>query len=175
MHRVLRISGVVLMMLAYAGRSPAQSPDVTAAITATPNPVAPGGLLTVTLTLTNRGPATGKIFVGIEDARPALVVHTLAPPGLVLEHFPACYFWDCSDPFTGFVHSGCGSASSVSLSLVLQVDEAPGANITITGFAAKHPSDEFPRSASTTITVAGSGVPPSVPSMLLSDASPQRA
>lgn len=169
MHPVLRLGAAVVVVLACAARSHAQSPDVVAAITATPNRVAPGGLVTATLTLTNSGPATGPMFVGIDDAKPGLVVQTLGPPGVAVEHYPNCWYWDCTPPFTGFEFPGLGRGSSVSLSLVLQVDHAPGASVTISGFGAKSPFDSSRRSASTTVTVAGSGAPPSEPSILFSD------
>jgi hypothetical protein len=82
MHRVLRIGAAVGVALTCAGRSYAQSPDVTAAITATPSRVAPGGLVTVTLTLTNSGAPTGRMFAGIALGGDRCINGGWYPPGM---------------------------------------------------------------------------------------------
>jgi hypothetical protein len=161
-HRAFRIGAAGLVLMVCAVASNAQSSGVTATIAAGPNRVAPGDLLNVTLTITNRGPATGTLYVGIIDVPAATIVRMSVPAGVKVEYFPSCAFGDCSPPFTGFGMANLAMGSSVAISASLRIDGTPGETFTVSGIAFG-PSTTGARATSPLVTTAGSGVPPPTP------------
>jgi hypothetical protein len=162
-------AAAVLMALGCAGQSYAQSSNLTAVMTVTPNPVAPGGLLTVTLTVTNQGSQDASdVIVGINDVTSEEFVEARTPSGLSIAHYDDCFLTDCSRPFTG-VRGPIRTGASVVLSVIVRILSTPGATVQTRGVAAV-PFSSFCcwsiTSRAATTTVAGSGPPPSAPSRL---------
>jgi hypothetical protein len=168
----LRIGAVGAMMLVCAGRSSAQSFGVTSTLTVNSNRVAPAGLLTVTLTVTNPGSGTSvPIIAGIMDTYAAEVVQISTSAGLRVLGPGNCDLGnDCGEPFTGF-HTSLADGGVAVLSLTLRVARPAGAVFTLTGAVAPDPIPAWGiNRTSVQITVAGSGVPSSAPSRLVEGA-----
>jgi hypothetical protein len=168
----LRIGAVALMMLVCAGRSSAQSFGVTPTLTVSSNRVAPAGLLTVTLTVTNSGSGTSvPIIAGIVDTYAAGVVQISTSGGLQVLGPGNCDLGDdCFAPFTGF-HTSLADGGVAVLSLTLRVARPAGAVFTLTGAVAPDPIPAGGiKRTSVQITVAGSGVPSLAPSRLIEGA-----
>jgi len=168
----LRIGAVALMMLVCAGRSSAQSFGVTPTLTVSSNRVAPAGLLTVTLTVTNSGSGTSvPMIAGIMDTYAAEVVQISTSAGLQVLGPGNCDLGnDCGAPFTGF-HTSLADGGVAVLSLTLRVARPAGAVCTVTGAVAPDPIPAGGiKTTSVQITVAGSGVPSLAPSRLIEGA-----
>jgi hypothetical protein len=165
---VLRIIASVLVALACAVPSRAQSSGLTVSISATPNPVPPAALLTVTLTVTNEAGAAADVVAGIDDSISGTLLQTSASPGLLVVHQGDCALGsDCGEVFTGF-RTRLGAHTAATLSLTFRIFRPPGATFPMAGFVARTPAPyaEIER-ASVTLTVAGSGVPSSSPPTLV--------
>jgi hypothetical protein len=169
--RAVSVGAAGLMLLACAGRGSAQSLGVTHTLSVSSNRVAPAGLFTVTLTVTNPGSAAVPIVAGILDTYAADVIQISPSAGLRIVGPDNCDLGnDCSEPFTGF-HTNLAAGSVAVLSLTLRVVRPPGAVFTIVGALAPDPIPAYGiKRTSVDIAVAGSGVPSSAPSRLVEGA-----
>ena len=131
----------------------ATSSDVSVSMSASPNPVAPGGTLLYTITVTNTG----------SDAASNVSLSDILPAGTTFNSFSAANGWTATTPATG----GTGTVSatiaslaanaSASFSLVVQVDPSAANGATIANSASVNStstdSDSSNNSASQPVTV----------------------
>ncbi len=152
--------------------------DVGVTVSATPDPIAPGALLTYTITVTNDGPDTAS-GVGLTNDVPA---------GTTFVSFTAPAGWAPSTPAaggTGTVSATAGALDShaqAAFTLVVRVDSAATDGSTIvdsasisTGPSIDNDSDNDTDSATTTVTATTTPPPAAADLVVTQSASPGTA
>jgi uncharacterized repeat protein (TIGR01451 family) len=153
------VDNPLLSTLATVGFSPAIVPSVTAtnsdlsvSMSESPNPVAPGGTLLYTISVTNNGP----------DAASNVSLSDVLPAGTTFSSLSSPTGWNATAPAAGATGSisatiaSLASGASASFSLVVQVDASEANGATITNSASvDSPTDSTPgnNSAGQTATV----------------------
>jgi len=152
--------------------------DVGVTVSATPDPIAPGGLLTYTITVTNDGP----------DAASGVGMTNDVPAGTTLVSFTAPAGWAPSTPAaggTGTLSATAGALDShaqAAFTLVVRVDAAAADGSTIvdsasisTGPSIDHDSDNDNDTATTTVAAATTPPPAAADLVVTQSASPGTA
>ena len=165
--RYLRRTLFTVVLICCSGAPlQAQSHPLALTLVASSNPVEPGALLTLTLSVTNTGATDlSNIIFGIRNLPLELYVRAIAPPGLEAAQFTCCELYDGSPNFIGTRVPRLSRGASMTLSVTIQVLSPPGATLHVLGLAA--PSAGLLPTATTAVTVAGSGPLPTQPSQLV--------
>ena len=162
----------LLVLCCSAAAVQAQSEFLEPVISVSPTSPDPGALVTVTLTVTNIGPAdVNEVVIGIASPHTTRYVHAIASGGSPPEHYSDCQLYDCSPPVIATRVSRLVRGASVTIAVTVRILSAPGVTEYFKGLARSAVAAMYNvREVTTLVTVAGSGALPAAPPQLVPDA-----
>jgi hypothetical protein len=164
-----RAVAAIFFSFVSAHLASAQIPNAVVSTTATPNLVAPNGLLTVRVAVSNTGTTVfTNLVIGIATMPDATLVSARPPAGTRAALYPPCRLFECSPEFTGAQIPTLAPGASAAFSIVVKVLGSPGGKVKATGLAfLEEPPDGWQQRSSMGVArVAGSGVLPARSSQL---------